>query len=128
MSPVCHFRWMSTATLLRLVLLLGLIIVFAISNPAFVSGRNLYALMQSFSLLGLVALGLALTIIGGEFDLSVGSMVVVSGLLTLVTVDDNLLLGLCASLTFAVAVGATNALIVDRFKVSSLVVTVGSMM
>lgn len=118
----------STATWLRLGLLVALVIVFAVWNPAFVSARNLYALMQSLALLGLVALGLSLTMIAGEFDLSVGSMVAVSGLLTLVVGQDDLLYGMGVALVFAIIVGSANAFVAVRFNVSSLVVTVGSMM
>jgi ribose/xylose/arabinose/galactoside ABC-type transport system permease subunit len=118
----------STTTWLRLGLLLALVFVFAAWNPAFVSPRNLYALMQSFALLGLVALGLSLTMIAGEFDLSVGSMVAVGGLLTLVVGQQNLVYGMGVALVFAILVGAANAFVAVRFNVSSLVVTVGSMM
>lgn len=128
MASAIPSRRMSTATLLRLALLLALVVVFAVWNPAFISTRNIYALMQSFALLGLVALGLSLTMIAGEFDLSVGSMVAVSGLLTLVVGQDSLAYGMAVALVFAIAVGAANALVVSRFNVSSLVVTVGSMM
>ncbi len=118
----------SGATLLRLALLIALVVIFALWNPAFISGRNLYALMQSFALLGMVALGLSLTMIAGEFDLSVGSMVAVGGLLTLVAGGDSLPGGMGAALVFAVLVGGVNAIVISRFNVSSLVVTVGSMM
>jgi ribose/xylose/arabinose/galactoside ABC-type transport system permease subunit len=121
-------RLVSTATLLRLALLTGLIVIFAVWNPTFVNGRNVYALLQSFALLGMVALGLSLTMIAGEFDLGVGSMVAVGGLLTLVVGQGDLLFGMCAALAFAIAVGVANAFIITRFNVSSLVVTVGSMM
>lgn len=119
---------LSVPTLLRLALLLGLIVALSIWNPTFISGRNLYALIQSFALLGLVTLGLSLTMIAGEFDLSVGSMVAVSGLMTIVLGQQSLVYGLCLALILAVLVGSANALIVIRFGVSSLVVTVGSMM
>ncbi len=118
----------SGATLLRLALLIALVVIFALWNPAFISGRNLYALMQSFALLGMVALGLSLTMIAGEFDLSVGSMVAVGGLLTLVAGGDSLVSGMGVALVFAVLVGGVNAIVISRFNVSSLVVTVGSMM
>lgn len=128
MAAIRKSRMISGATLLRLALLAALVAAFAIWNPAFISGRNIYALMQSFALLGMVALGLSLTMIAGEFDLSVGSMVAVGGLITLVIGADNLVLGMAAALTFAVLVGLVNAIVVSRFKVSSLVVSVGSMM
>ncbi len=128
MASLKRARLVSTATLLRLALLIGLIVTFAVWNPTFVNGRNVYALLQSFALLGMVALGLSLTMIAGEFDLGVGSMVAVGGLLTLVVGRDDLVFGMCAALAFAVAVGVVNAFIITRFNVSSLVVTVGSMM
>ncbi len=121
-------RLLSTAAMLRLALLIGLIVIFAAWNPTFVNPRNIYALLQSFALLGMVAVGLSLTMIAGEFDLGVGSMVAVSGLLTLVVGRDDLLVGMCAALVFAIGVGVVNAFIITRFNVSSLVVTVGSMM
>ncbi|TPJ74581.1 ABC transporter permease, partial [Mesorhizobium sp. B2-7-1] len=128
MAAIRKPKMISGATLLRLVLLAALAAAFAIWNPAFISGRNLYALMQSFALLGMVALGLSLTMIAGEFDLSVGSMVAVGGLITLVIGAGNLVHGMLAALAFAVLVGLVNAIVVSRFKVSSLVVSVGSMM
>jgi ribose/xylose/arabinose/galactoside ABC-type transport system permease subunit len=121
-------QFISGGTALRLALLVALIAIFSIWSPVFLNGRNLYALMQSFALLGLVSLGLSLTMIAGEFDLGVGSMLAVAGLITLVVGQDNLFYGLIVALVFAVAVGAANAFIVIRFGVSSLVVTVGTMM
>lgn len=128
MAATRKSKMISGATLLRLILLAALVAAFAIWNPAFISGRNLYALMQSFALLGMVALGLSLTMIAGEFDLSVGSMVAVGGLITLVIGAGNLVHGMLAALAFAVLVGLVNAIVISRFKVSSLVVSVGSMM
>lgn len=118
----------STATKLRFALLAAMVVFFTASNPAFLNGQNIYALMQSFALLGLVALGLSLTMIAGEFDLSVGSMVAVSGLLTLVVGHQDLIFGLVVALVVAVIIGAANAAVIRLFDVSSLVVTVGSMM
>lgn len=118
----------STGLITRLGLLVALIVLFAVLNPTFVSPRNLYALLQSFALLGLVALGLSLTMIAGEFDLSVGSMVAVGGLLTLIIGGQGLLPGLAAAIACGLAVGLFNATMVRWLKVSSLVVTLGMMM
>jgi ribose/xylose/arabinose/galactoside ABC-type transport system permease subunit len=115
-------------SLARLALLVALVVVFAILSDKFLSPRNIYALLQSFSLLGLVAVGLSLTMIAGEFDLSVGSMVAVSGLVTIVFGGEGLVLGALAAIGFAILIGLANAAIVHWLRVSSLVVTVGTMM
>lgn len=108
-------------------LLIGLAVLMAILDPTFVSGRNIYAILQSVALLGLVALGLSLTMIAGEFDLSVGSMVAVGGLITLLSGQDSLVYGMLVAVGFGVVIGAANAIIIQRLNVSSLVVTVGTM-
>lgn len=120
--------FVSGGTLLRLALLVAFVAIFVSLSPVFLNGRNLYALMQSFALLGLVSLGLSLTMIAGEFDLGVGSMIAVGGLLTLVAGHDDLVRGMLVALAFAIAVGAVNAFIIVYFRASSLVVTVGTMM
>lgn len=116
------------AGLFRIVLLLATLALFAGLLSDFGSARNSYALLQSFALLGLVTLGLSLTMLAGEFDLSVGSMVAVGGLITLkVGGGDNLWLGISAALGFAVLVGLFNALVFAWLRLSSLVITVGTM-
>ena len=109
------------------VLLVVLVVTMALLDPTFVSGRNVYAIFQSAALLGLVALGLSLTMIAGEFDLSVGSMVAVGGLITLLSGQDSLVVGMLIAVCFGLCVGAANAFIIRRLNVSSLVVTVGTM-
>jgi ribose/xylose/arabinose/galactoside ABC-type transport system permease subunit len=66
--------------------------------------------------------------IAGEFDLSVGSMVAVAGLITVKTGDANILVGVALAAAFGLLVGLANAAIFAWLKVSSLVVTVGTMM
>jgi ribose/xylose/arabinose/galactoside ABC-type transport system permease subunit len=106
----------------------GLAAVFGFWNPVFLSVGNAYALLQSVALLGLVALGLAMTMIAGEFDLAVGSMLAVAGLVTITLSGHGMVLGLAASIAIAVAAGICNGVVVRWLRVSSLVVTVGTMM
>lgn len=114
--------------LLRLVLLAAIVVFFAAIDADFLRPQNIYALFQSFALLGLLTLGLSLTMIAGEFDLSVGSMVAVAGLITVKTGDANILVGVALAAAFGLLVGLANAAIFAWLKVSSLVVTVGTMM
>lgn len=117
-----------TATLGRAALLFTLLALFAGFVPNFTSPQNIYALFQFFALLGLVALGLSLTMIAGEFDLSVGSMVAVGGLITLKTGEASVLTGITCAVGFGALVGLANSAIFSWLKISSLVVTVGTMM
>ncbi|MEM9631606.1 MAG: ABC transporter permease [Pseudomonadota bacterium] len=76
--------------------------------------------------LGILAIGAAMLMIGGEFDLSIGSMVAFSGLFfAACTVTWGLPLVLAIPLTFVFAgmVGAVNGTIVIRSGLPSFIVT-----
>ena len=114
--------------LLRTGLLVSLVVIFSAVNPVFLSVGNAYALMQNIALLGLVALGLAMTMIAGEFDLGVGSMLAVSGLVTITLSGTSMLAGFALSTVIGLVFGLANGFVVRWLGVSSLVVTVGTMM
>ncbi|OXR38722.1 ABC transporter permease [Pseudomonas jessenii] len=117
----------SMAANLPLVLAVALFAVFAVGLDNFASPQNTYANLQSFALLGLITLGLSMTMLVGEFDLSVGSMVAVAGLITLKVGGDDLVTGALVAMAFAFVVGTLNALVFVWLRLSSLVVTVGTM-
>ncbi len=122
-------RAMGGATmLLRAALLVVILTGLSAAVPNFTSPQNIYALLQTAAFVGLVALGLSLTMIAGEFDLSVGSMVAVGGLITLKLGEASTLAGVGSEIVVAALVGLANAAIVARLRTSSLVVTVGTMM
>ncbi|CAD6560198.1 ABC transporter permease [Paraburkholderia sabiae] len=111
----------------RLFLPIALLLIFSISNRDFVSLGNVYALLQSFALLGLVTLGLSLTMVAGEFDLSVGSISAVAGLVLVKCGESHPILGIAAALAAGIAIGLANGGLTRTLRVSSLVTTLGSM-
>jgi ribose/xylose/arabinose/galactoside ABC-type transport system permease subunit len=114
--------------LARLALLAVILVFFAAIDSDFLRPQNIYALLQSFALLGLLTLGLSLTMIAGEFDLSVGAIVAVAGLITVKAGDPSVLTGVGLAAAFGLLVGLANAAVFAWLRVSSLVVTVGTMM
>lgn len=98
----------------------------------FTADRNMFTLagfmnfMSPAAQLGILAIGAALLMIGGEFDLSVGSMIALAGLFfgaCVVTFGIPLLLAIPATLVFAALVGAVNGQIVIRTGLPSFIVT-----
>ncbi len=76
--------------------------------------------------LGILAIGAALLMIGGEFDLSIGSMVAFSGLffgVCVVTWQLPLIAAIPMTFVFAAMVGAINGNIVIRSGLPSFIVT-----
>lgn len=112
---------------LRVLLIVGLPIYFAVFVDYFIAPSNLFALGQSFAYLGIIALGLSMTMIAGEFDLSVAATATVAGLVTMIVGADNALLGVFAAVMVGAVIGLGNAFLLPWLNVSSLVTTVGSM-
>ena len=76
--------------------------------------------------LGILAIGAAMLMIGGEFDLSIGSMVAFAGLFfaaATVTFGLPLIFAIPLTFAFAAAVGSINGIIVIRSGLPSFIVT-----
>ncbi|ORE93778.1 ABC transporter permease [Aurantimonas sp. 22II-16-19i] len=76
--------------------------------------------------LGILAIGAAMLMIGGEFDLSIGSMVAFSGLIFgafVVTFGMPLVIAIPATFAIAAALGALNGTIVLKTGLPSFIVT-----
>ncbi len=117
----------NSSNVLRVVLVVAVPVFFACASSIFLTSGNLFALMQNFALVGLVTLGLALTMIVGEFDLSVAPLVAVGGLILAKTGADSAIVGALWAMAFGCAIGLINALVIIVLKVSSLVSTLGMM-
>jgi ribose/xylose/arabinose/galactoside ABC-type transport system permease subunit len=112
---------------IRIGLLLTMLAWFGLKVEHFFSEPNIYAILQSFAFLGIVALGLSVTMIAGEFDLSVAAIATVAGLITVKLGGDSALVGLGAAVVFGILIGVANAALLPWLGVSSLVTTVGTM-
>ncbi len=98
----------------------------ATADPAMFTLSGVINFMTPAAQLGILAIGAALLMIGGEFDLSIGSMVAFAGLFfAAATVNFGLPLILAIPLTFAFAamVGSINGFIVIKSGLPSFIVT-----
>ncbi|WP_416444219.1 ABC transporter permease [Leucobacter sp. HNU] len=78
---------------------------------------------------GIVAVFVALLMIGGEFDLSTGVMVGTAGLLAGLLITEwgmNVWLAIVVTLVFAAIVGFVNGMLVVKTKLPSFIVTLGT--
>src|SRR6266581_2516880 len=78
---------------------------------------------------GIMAVAVALLMIGGEFDLSAGVMIGTCGLLLgmLITrYDINVWVGIVIVLVFAALIGAMNGILVVRTKLPSFIITLAT--
>lgn len=98
----------------------------ATADSAMFTLSGIMNFMTPAAQLGILAIGAALLMIGGEFDLSIGSMVAFAGLffgVCVVTWQLPLILAIPMTFVFAACVGAVNGSIVIRTGLPSFIVT-----
>jgi ribose transport system permease protein len=108
--------------------LLVLVVLWTTWAPNFLTTTNLTLLAQQTSVMMIIAVGMTCVILTGEIDLSVGSMVGLSGvLLAELTVRRHLPLGVAILVVFAVAVavGLFTGILRVRWGIPSFIVTLG---
>jgi ribose transport system permease protein len=77
--------------------------------------------------LGVIAAGLAVTMIAGEFDLSIASMAALAGALTVVLSGNGLIVSLLIAITICTLVGMVQGWAIATLGINSLVFTVGTL-
>jgi simple sugar transport system permease protein len=111
-----------------LALLILLAIVFdARSGGAFLSPDNLRGMLGLLPEVGLVSIGVAILMICGEFDLSVGSTFALTPMVTslLIIADVPAFLAVVFGLLVAAAIGLLNGFITLTFAIPSFITTLG---
>ncbi len=113
-----------------LLTLLLLILAFSFASPAFFSVNNGLTVLLQTSVIGLLAIGMTLVIITGGIDLSVGSVLALSGVVTGLTIKAGIpvmpamVLGIIAG----ACCGFINGLVITKLRITPFVATLGMMM
>lgn len=111
-----------------LLMLAGLFICMVMWAPHFSTAPNVTAILKGASLNGIVAIGFTLILILGQLDLSVGAVVMLSGMLV---IGLQPRLGWPGAMAAALAagglVGIVNGFLVVRGRINAFIVTLGTM-
>ena len=109
------------------VALLLICVVMALISDAFLSTNNLFNTTRNFAFIGIMALGMTAVIITAGIDLSVGSVMGLSGVVTGLVLTNGypLWAGIGAGLLTALACGACNGALIAYLRLSPFVVTLG---
>lgn len=111
------------------ILLLAVVALFWALEPSTRQARVYWDLLREISPNLIAAIGVTMLMLAGEFDLSIGSMLAVTGVTTIVVFNgtDNMWLGILAGLATGPIVGGIHGYLVTRQKMNSLVTTLGSL-
>jgi ribose transport system permease protein len=102
-------------------------LVFALQLPNYHTSSGIAALLDGAVLIGIVSIGVGVTMIAGEFDLSVGSLAALTGVISLEIISIGVLPALLAGVLFAAVVGALQGLLIGVLGINSLVFTIGTL-
>ena len=122
----------------NLGLLLVIVFVSAIvgiSNISFIDSSNILNLIRQIAMVGIFSIGVAFVIISGGIDLSVGSMIGLTGVLIAKTTIPEpigynwpLWLGIIFAIFIVMLCGLVQGLIISKLGVQPFIVTLGGML
>jgi ribose transport system permease protein len=108
--------------------LIALFVVFSLASKYFLTGENIGGIFLATAVNGVLALGVTFVIINGGIDLSVGTVMTFSAVMTAVFITLWKLpvpLGVLAGLAAGALCGLVNGLMVSKMKVPPFVATLG---
>src|ERR1700730_1641017 len=99
--------WVFVAAIIAFVAL-------SLATDTFASQQNLFNVTRNFAFVAIVALGMTAVIVTGGIDLSVGSVVCLSGMILGVVMNAGFSIwaGIAAALAAALAVGGVNGVLI----------------
>ncbi|MBG2914289.1 ribose ABC transporter permease [Proteus cibarius] len=126
-------RWFSKAWLLEqksLIALLILIVVVSTLSPNFFTLNNIFNILQQTSVNAIMAVGMTLVILTSGIDLSVGSLLALTGAVaaSMVGADVNALVAVVGALALGAAIGGVTGIIVAKGKVQAFIATLVMML
>lgn len=117
----------------RYGILLALVVICAVlsfATPNFFTSQNLLIVLRQVSINGILAIGVTYVIIAGGIDLSLGSVVALTGVIAATFAHPGeypLIVPLLMALAAGVAVGGINGLVITQGRVVPFIVTLGMM-
>ncbi|MEU7011102.1 ABC transporter permease [Streptomyces sp. NPDC046332] len=104
-------------------------VFFSLVADSFLRASSLGTVLYAASTIGIMAVPVALLMIGGEFDLSAGVMVTTSALISSMfsyQMTANVWVGVGVSLLVTLAIGVFNGFMLTRTRLPSFIITLGT--
>lgn len=127
-TPPHYARWLQRYGLF--LGLIGLSVILTILKPQFLTAGNLINVVRQISLNGILAVGVTYVLITGGVDLSLGSVVALTGVVAANFAhpgDWPVVMPVAMGILAGAACGATNGWIITRGRIAPFIVTLGMM-
>ncbi|PIC62715.1 ribose ABC transporter permease [Sporosarcina sp. P13] len=109
--------------------LLLIVVIISIMSPSFLTLNNLFNVLRQVSINALIAFGMTFVILTGGIDLSVGSILALTGAVTAGMMSGGMdpILAMLLGVLLGVLLGAINGLIIAKGKVAPFIATLATM-
>jgi len=106
------------------------LVLFSLLSNRFLTAENVFNTLTMAAELGIISIGVAMLIISGEFDLSVGSVFAVAPMIfaTMINAKYDPYLSLIVSLMVCAGIGLVNGTVTLKTGIPSFITTLGMMM
>ena len=114
---------MKELTILSIIIVF--VIVISVKSPAFLSADNIVTTAMGLSTTSIVGIGVTIALIGGCFDLSVGSVMGLASVLTVLFAQKGMNIWLAVLLSFLIcgAIGTLSGILVGKFNLNGFITT-----
>lgn len=118
------------------IILVVMVVVLSLVAPGFFSLNNWLSILRSMAIIGVAAFGMTMVIIGGEIDLSVGSTIGFSAVVTALVAKQlqgaigpswGVIIGMVVAVALCAVFGLLNGLIRVKFNIPSFIITLAMM-
>ncbi|VFS62039.1 Ribose transport system permease protein rbsC [Leminorella grimontii] len=113
-----------------LIALIVLIVVVSFLSPNFFTLNNMFNILQQTSVNAIIAVGMTLVILTSGIDLSVGSVLALTGAVaaSIVGLEVNVFVAVAGALLLGAAIGGVSGVIVAKGKVQAFIATLVMML
>lgn len=128
-------------SIILVLLIIVISMIATLVNPRFIRVTNLINIFQQISVLGIIASGIGMLLISGEFDISVGSQVSLIGMILAMIIQkvgglpegsnpngfnpSSIPLAIIVSCLVGIALGFVNGMTVIKSRAASFIITLG---
>lgn len=115
------------SNLARVALMVAVYLILAAYIPSYYSVPGIAALLDGAVLVGIIAIGVGLTMIAGEMDLSVGSMAAFAGILSINFFPYGVFPAIVIVILICALIGALQGYCIYKLNINSMVFTIGTL-
>lgn len=115
-------------SVLVVLIILGSIVLSIVSKKFFTFG-NIKAIFLGLSVEAMIAAGMAILLVSGGLDLSIGSTMALSGVITCLFINSGfpVVISIIIGLLIGALIGLINGTIISRWQINPFIVTLGMM-